>query len=132
MLEYVWTLYVHQNSKVLVTGHSLGAAMATLAAVDLANAGYDTDLITFGSPRVGNKAFSEYVNNTVNGVNLRVTHGNDIVTVFPPQLTGYHHVGREVHYIDPSTMYKLPPNTDVKRIRLSGRDHKKEFYKDLH
>ncbi len=42
--------HAHPNSKVIVTGHSLGGAQATLAAVDLTKAGYDTDLITYASP----------------------------------------------------------------------------------
>jgi len=42
----------------MVTGHSLGAALATLAAYDVAVfVGYDVHCVTWASPRVGNKAF---------------------------------------------------------------------------
>lgn len=43
-----------------VTGHSLGAAMAHLAAYELVIGGYTVqDIVTFGSPRVGNAAWAE-------------------------------------------------------------------------
>ncbi|KAL6657150.1 hypothetical protein ACP70R_004930 [Stipagrostis hirtigluma subsp. patula] len=87
---------------VMVTGHSMGGAMASFCALDLAiKLGSDkVRLMTFGQPRVGNAAFAsyfaEYVPNTI-----RVTHGHDIVPHLPPyfsflsQLT-YHHFPREV------------------------------------
>ncbi|CAB4004099.1 mastigoneme [Paramuricea clavata] len=123
--------HAHPNSKVIVTGHSLGGALATLAAVELAKAGYNTDLITYGSPRVGNKQFSEYVDKTMNGLNLRVTYKKDIVTASPPQSIGYWHVGREMHYTDLNTGYKLPPKIDVNYNRLNFGDHKMVNYEKL-
>ena len=123
--------HAHPNSKVIVTGHSLGGALANLAAVELAKAGYNTDLITYASPRVGNKQFSEYVDKTLSGLNLRVTYKNDIVTVTPPQSIGYYHAGQEMHYTDASTSYKLPPKIDVNYNRLSINDHKMVNYEKL-
>ena len=44
--------------RVWVTGHSLGAAMATLAALRIEAAGFNAiSLYTYGSPRVGNPDF---------------------------------------------------------------------------
>ena len=123
--------HAHPNAKVIVTGHSLGGAQATLAAVDLTKAGYNTDLITYGSPRVGNKQFSEYADETLKGLNLRVTYKNDIVTVTPPQSTGYWHVGQEMHYTDQNTGFKLPPKVDVNYNRLSIGDHRMVNYEKL-
>ena len=123
--------HAHPNAKVIVTGHSLGGAKATLAAVDLTKAGYNTDLITYGSPRVGNKKFSEYVDKTLKGLNLRVTYKNDIVTVTPPQSIGYWHLGQEIHYTDPSTGFKLPEKMDVKYKRLKVGDHGVVNYEKL-
>jgi predicted lipase len=53
----------HPGRPVYVIGHSLGAAMATIAAVDLRFKLDLTDvrLYTFGSPRVGNQIFSKFV-----------------------------------------------------------------------
>jgi len=52
----------YPNASLGVTGHSLGAGLATLAAVDiLLVAGKQIDyLYNFGSPRVGNEAFATY------------------------------------------------------------------------
>lgn len=50
---------LHPDYKVYVTGHSLGAAMATLSAADLSVVSQIPieGVYTFGSPRVGNLAF---------------------------------------------------------------------------
>lgn len=69
--------------KVVVTGHSLGAAMATLTAVDLKAAGVTSPrLFNFGSPRVGDTAFAEYVSSYIEDRN-RVTHYKDMVPHVP-------------------------------------------------
>ena len=44
----------------LFTGHSLGAAMATLAAAEHAGGAAAVQLYTFGSPRVGDQAFASW------------------------------------------------------------------------
>lgn len=70
-----------------ITGHSLGAALATLCAVDIAaNIAVRTPiLVTFGSPRVGDPAFakacSKYIPNS-----YRVANPFDIVTYAPPSI----------------------------------------------
>lgn len=67
---------------VVVTGHSLGAALATLTAMDFLDAGIALRLFTFGSPRVGNTAFAEYVSAKIADRN-RLTHRKDIVPHCP-------------------------------------------------
>lgn len=90
-------------ANILVTGHSLGGAIATLAALELRIIyGNSVHLINFGSPRVGNKSFANKVNELFNGDNsFRVTHDNDPVPSVPFKLFwdfGYHHISREVWY----------------------------------
>ncbi|KAL2610731.1 hypothetical protein R1flu_029304 [Riccia fluitans] len=86
----------------IVTGHSMGGAMASLCALDLAaNFGLkDLKVITFGQPRIGNSIFAAayyaLVPNTV-----RMTHSHDIVPHLPPYYTllgekTYHHFATEV------------------------------------
>ena len=48
----------YNTIKVYATGHSLGAALANLTAVNLAGFNFDVSLYNFGQPRVGNKAYS--------------------------------------------------------------------------
>lgn len=78
----------------VVTGHSIGAAVATLAATELRNLGYELDLYTYGSPLVGNKAFAEFASAQGSG-NYRMTHLNDPVPQLPPTWIGYEHTSPE-------------------------------------
>lgn len=53
-------------------------------------------MYTFGSPRTGNQAFSNYVMSLFpNGGYQRVTHYNDIVPHVPPTEFGFNHAGNE-------------------------------------
>ncbi|MGZ7440192.1 lipase family protein [Paenibacillus sp. TH7-28] len=75
-----------QDKTLYVTGHSLGAALATLCAVDIAaNTACTPILFTFASPRVGDpdfaKAFAKYVPNS-----YRIANLFDIVTHAPPYI----------------------------------------------
>lgn len=80
--------------RVIVTGHSRGAALAALCALDLQyNFPYlDIEAYLFGCPRIGNGAFARSYNKRVCKT-LRVQNGNDIVTKLPPAFMGYRHVG---------------------------------------
>lgn len=90
-----------RGARLVVTGHSLGAAMATLMAALHPNA----VLITFGSPRVGNRAFTE----GLAGRDVRrYVDCADIVPQVPPPLLGYGHVGA-LRYIDRSGRVRATP-----------------------
>ncbi|KAF7552581.1 hypothetical protein G7Z17_g4223 [Cylindrodendrum hubeiense] len=79
---------------VVSTGHSLGGAVATLAAAYLRKGGIALDLYTFGSPRVGDGDFADFVTNQA-GAEYRVTHGDDPVPRLPPIIFGYRHTSPE-------------------------------------
>jgi len=78
--------------RLLYTGHSLGAALATL----LASAQPPTVLYTFGSPRVGDQAFVKTLSNVEYH---RYQDCCDLVTRIPLETMGYMHTGK-LHYID--------------------------------
>jgi hypothetical protein len=80
------------GKRLLFTGHSLGAALATLASTLLRPAG----LYTFGSPRVGDAGFVRAAD-TVDHV--RYVDCCDAVCRVPPKTFGYQHCGRRT-YID--------------------------------
>ncbi len=84
--------------KITVTGHSYGAALAVLCAVDLQYNFPDKEyeVALFGGPRVGNRAFADSYNHRVFKT-MRVTNGNDIVTKLPFKFLGYADVGVDVH-----------------------------------
>jgi triacylglycerol lipase len=76
-----------------LTGHSLGAALATLAAHRL---GPVQGLYALGSPRVGNEAFW-------GGIAVpayRIVNHADLVTMIPSALPGHYVHGGELKYID--------------------------------
>lgn len=79
------------QSPIFFTGHSLGAALATLAVArfDRINAA----LYTFGSPRVGNLAFCDKVKSNVPLGMYRVVDNQDFVTTVPPRDHAYDHTG---------------------------------------
>ena len=114
---------VYKNAGVIITGHSFGGALATLSAVELNQRGIKADLVTFGSPRVGNDKFAKYANQMIKGKSLRVTYKNDIVTVIPPQTIGFRHVGQEIHFTNKETSFMVPNNIDVDYNRLNKNDH---------
>jgi triacylglycerol lipase len=74
-----------------VTGHSLGGAIATIAALDAAsNAGNlpRPTIYTFAAPRVGDPTFSALFDARFNGVantsSWRIVNRNDLVPYLPP------------------------------------------------
>ena len=84
-------------TKIVVCGHSLGGASATLCAYDLKSHNPEKDItaVMFASPRVGNgkfvKAFNEIVPDAV-----RWNYLCDIVPKLPPFFFGYQHVASQL------------------------------------
>ncbi|WP_437752124.1 lipase family protein [Sorangium sp. So ce1389] len=85
-----------------ITGHSLGAAMAALAAARLFTDGRYGDLrrllrgvYTFGQPMVGDAAFATRAGELLGDRLFRFVYANDIVPRLPPLSTGrFVHFGR--------------------------------------
>lgn len=77
----------------LFTGHSLGAAMATLAS----SLQKPAALYTIGSPLVGDQAFADLLQGLDNH---RYVDCCDLVTRVPPEVLGYAHIPGKLYYID--------------------------------
>jgi pimeloyl-ACP methyl ester carboxylesterase len=103
---------------VWLTGHSLGAALATLAASRRPPSRRAQGLYTFGSPRVGNAAFAA----TVPGPCYRFVNNNDVVTRLPPPglFADYTHVGVLKYIRTDGVIVEDPAPEDVARDRLAG------------
>jgi hypothetical protein len=87
---------LYPTYKVKCTGHSLGAALAQLTAMDLVNAGVAvSQLYNFGQPRVGNAAYAACASNKV--ATERVTHLKDMVPHVPYESWGFVHECREAY-----------------------------------
>ena len=82
-----------------ITGHSLGAGLASICAFDLlVEENYRiSSLYNFGSPRVGNYDWSIAFRKKIPN-NWRITHAKDIVVHAPPQSSGFYHLIVEVWY----------------------------------
>jgi predicted lipase len=101
----------HNASSVIVTGHSLGAALALLDSVYLQlymPAGTRVSMVGFGMPRVGNPAFADYVDamHSASSVAVTVTHINnkkDPIPIVPGRFMGFAHPAGEVHIQDDSS-----------------------------
>lgn len=82
------------------TGHSLGGALAVVAAAQLLMDGHRVSgLYTFGQPRVGDEAFATECARRMAGQHFRFVNNNDTVTRVPTRVFGYAHAG-ELRYID--------------------------------
>jgi triacylglycerol lipase len=91
-----------RNHRVLIAGHSLGAALATLALPDIeTNMKIKASaLYTYGSPRVGDDAFVKAFDRDYSRKSYRVTNTSDLVTSipFPIPLAGF--VGGYFSHVD--------------------------------
>jgi len=115
LLPYIRNLH-GKGCKIWFTGHSLGAALATLSAGRYSSA---QGVYTFGSPRVGNEVFKENFDAKI----YRIVNNNDIVPQVPPR-GKYVHVG-ELKLLDSNgiiheTMIKNEEPVDQSRDEPYG------------
>jgi hypothetical protein len=83
----------------LFTGHSLGGALAMLAAVRADAAGHPVAAVyTFGQPRVGLGDFGRFFTGRLGDRTYRSINHVDLVTRVPLLLQGYRHIGERVYF----------------------------------
>lgn len=88
-----------KDLKINLTGHSMGGALAKLAALCLkkTKGAQDIHVATFGDPRVFDLTASEIYNEVLGENTIRVTqHRQDAVPAVPHGCTGYAHVGAQL------------------------------------
>lgn len=108
-LDQVWRrlhaalLALPGTCRIWLTGHSLGAALASLTAVRIGN--HASGVYTYGAPRVGNAAFASRINDTFRHTSIRYVNDHDVVTHVPPPEFGfpdrYSHADH-LRWIDPN------------------------------
>lgn len=123
-----------------VTGHSLGAAMATLFTAEALTCSIrPRELVTFGSPRVGDRRFAKKFNAEFGIATTRFVNNNDLVCRLPPAFpfyslqcrgftTGFRHVGARLIYITEGGRLVLNPSRE-RRVREFFKGVAEEFGK---
>lgn len=94
----------HQQG-LLITGHGVGGALATLATARLRQAQQPVSaLYTFGSPRVGDKTFADPFDEDCKARTFRLVNHHDRVSRVVPRAYGYSHVGRCLYFDQHGTL----------------------------
>jgi hypothetical protein len=90
----------YEGYKVVITGQSLGGALATIHIVDIASKvkskGFKIELYTYHSPRVGNQEFVNHVV-SLDFPTARYTNRADIFSHLCPRSWGFVHIPVEFH-----------------------------------
>lgn len=89
---------------IIMTGHSLGGALATLAAARVRS----SLLYSFGAPRIGNRAFAFALDREGERLHRYVNY-RDPVPSLPPGLLGYRHCGKAYYIKKDGRVGALPP-----------------------
>ncbi|MDA7915706.1 lipase family protein [Verrucomicrobia bacterium] len=109
-------LITHRVTKVHLTGHSLGGALALLGAETCQ--ALSPVVYTFGAPRVGDADFAE----SVQATHFRMVNNNDLVPQMPPGPIYQH--DSSCHFIGSNGSFQIKPDvTAMIRENLKGHLH---------
>jgi len=122
LLEAVGRL--NPRNRLFVTGHSLGAALATLALPDIAAATPFARpvMYTYGSPRVGDNQFCTAFNGTCGKDSFRIVNTSDIVVSLPLPAPVFGVIGGYFSHVEKPVDFTVQAN-DLER------NHSMETYR---
>ena len=147
-LEDVWETIYRAYTKAMdkdkrplfITGHSLGGAMATVAAAKFIYMDRPfTSLYTFGQPRAVTRETARLINSEAGKRYYRFQNNMDVVSRIPARISGYSHAGNNLYITnegniedDPGFWFKFVDTvTDIKeRLNVSEmiEDHSMDDY----
>jgi triacylglycerol lipase len=111
-----------QGQSLWLTGHSLGAALATLASARWREQDKPVNgLYHFGSPRVGDRVFERTFDQDFAARNFRFVNNADLVTRVPLRVMGYSHTGTMLYFTDKGELKADPGWWDAFLNRMQGR-----------
>jgi len=135
-LDFIWDGleksirdFQDNNQTIFITGHSLGGALAVLAADRLIEKSIEVKgIYTFGQPRVGDKDYMIKFDKKMKERTFRFVHDEDVVPRLPSIFQGYCHIGTEIYFNREGKMYlenirwqKLVSRSISVAIRSSNR-----------
>jgi triacylglycerol lipase len=128
-LSHVWdeldacvAAFQDQGQSFWLTGHSLGAALATLAAARWRKADKPVHgLYSFGGPRAGNRSFERTFDQDFGTRNFRFVNNADLVTRVPLRAMEYSHAGTLLYFDSKGKLQTDPGFWDVFLNRMQGR-----------
>ncbi|GMI77658.1 DAD1-like seeding establishment-related lipase [Hibiscus trionum] len=141
-VQQLVTMYQNEDVSITVTGHSLGAALATLNAMDIAYNGFNKPagnpnksfMVTAfpaASPRVGNMFFKGVCDKLENFHILRIVNATDPVPKVPFLPGVYFHVGEELDIDTTKSPYLKwnisPHNLEAYQHAIAGQQENGEF-----
>ena len=119
--------------RVLVTGHSLGSAMAACCLLELPPQAKPI-YYGFGTPRVGDEAFTRAVDGITDGHYYRLCNASDPVTHVPPKAFGFKHAGTAMQFLPSNDgIFKYFDDTDDDptyhdTVKASAANHDIKLY----
>ncbi|QEH33147.1 Lipase (class 3) [Aquisphaera giovannonii] len=84
-----------RGRKLLLTGHSLGGALAMIAAAEWQGTFPIDRIYTYGQPAVGRSSYVSFMESHYDGKIFRFVNDDDVVPQVPPT---YRHVGKLIHF----------------------------------
>lgn len=120
-LDKVWhplhaaLLALPGTCRIWLTGHSLGAALASMTAVRIGN--HASGLYTYGAPRIGDAAFASRIGHTFRQTSIRYVNDHDVVTHVPPEEFAF--PGRYTHA---DHLRWIDPDGQIGTAQLTGAD----------
>lgn len=99
-----------KNTPIIISGHSLGAAIATILGLDLKLLGYNCCVYSFSSPRIGNKEFSKTVTDSKLPV-FRINNTEDTIPDTPTSVSpNFTNHDMPYFYYHTGTLYTFSDN----------------------
>ena len=87
----------YKYNNIILTGHSLGAAIAHLMMLELKRDNIFSTVYNFGQPRIGDLEYAKFVSFYNRDMIYRYTHYKDIVPHIPPNSLDYYHTCAEIY-----------------------------------
>mmetsp|Transcript_25603 Transcript_25603/g.33508 ORF Transcript_25603/g.33508 Transcript_25603/m.33508 type:complete len:332 (+) Transcript_25603:124-1119(+) len=124
---------MYPDAPLAATGHSLGAALAVLFAINISvkspSGLGDNRLIlyTFGQPRIGNAEFADFISSTLTNRCFRITHSKDPVPHVPFQLMQTNERA-DFHLLESTTNYSPSEKNAMKKYKYLKSKLKYSLY----